>query len=137
MPPSQRSTRVLVGESSLLDRFSSLWFLCISKGRKRRLGSRSHLHSDSHDMAASCQSGKRLQLCCCSCLSVHPYAAWVRLLFRCQGLWQQIMSVYHGSDSGSAKIVFHKTRDAENFWRAGHRCWCSGLLQNKPASSMR
>lgn len=49
-----------------------------------------HLHGDSHDMAAPCQTGKQLQLCCCSCLRIHPYAASVRSLLQCEGLWQQI-----------------------------------------------
>lgn len=90
---------ILVGGSSLLDSPPRCGFLLFQRGNEVFV-SPSHLHSESHNRAATrldlpqvcCWSCPRLCTLCCLVIS-DPTAN---------------LSLCHGSDSGSARIVFNK-----------------------------
>lgn len=92
---------ILVGGSSLLGS-PHCGFLLFQRGNELFV-SLSHLHSESHDTAAT-----RLdlpQVCCWSCPSLCTLCCLVSSVPRTPAA---NLSVCHGSDSSSARIVFNK-----------------------------
>lgn len=107
---------IFVGRSSLVDS-PHCGFLLFQRGNEVFV-SPSHLHSESHHRATARLD--LLQVCCCSCCSLCTSCCLVIPMPRTP---TANLSVCRGSDSSRARIVFNRTGDAGNCWRAGPRCY--------------